>query len=84
MFGYHFAYVLFFVTADRYILLGNHHDAWVFGAVDPLSGSAAVTEITRVFGKMLKEGKAGCFCFVLFFSLVVVSLFVSLAGDFFA
>ncbi|KAK7115718.1 N-acetylated-alpha-linked acidic dipeptidase 2-like [Littorina saxatilis] len=41
---------------DRYVLLGNHHDAWVFGAVDPLSGSAALTEITRVFGLMLSKG----------------------------
>ena len=38
------------------MLLGNHHDAWVFGAVDPLSGSAALTEITRVFGLMLNQG----------------------------
>ncbi|XP_025076798.1 glutamate carboxypeptidase 2-like isoform X2 [Pomacea canaliculata] len=41
---------------DRYVLIGNHHDAWVFGAVDPLSGTASVTEITRVFGQMLKKG----------------------------
>ena len=46
----------FFCFADRYVLLGNHHDAWVFGAVDPLSGSAALTEITRVFGLMLSKG----------------------------
>ena len=44
------------VEPDRYVLLGNHHDAWVFGAVDPLSGSAAVTELTRVFGLALKQG----------------------------
>ncbi|KAK7492612.1 hypothetical protein BaRGS_00016091, partial [Batillaria attramentaria] len=41
---------------DRYVLLGNHHDAWVFGALDPLSGSATLTEITRVFGLMLQKG----------------------------
>ncbi|KAL8618688.1 hypothetical protein ACOMHN_048864 [Nucella lapillus] len=41
---------------DRYVLLGNHFDAWVFGAVDPHSGTAAVTEITRVFGQMLQQG----------------------------
>ncbi|XP_076465735.1 glutamate carboxypeptidase 2-like isoform X2 [Babylonia areolata] len=41
---------------DRYVLMGNHHDAWVFGAVDPLSGSAALTEVTRVFGLMLSKG----------------------------
>ncbi|XP_061193543.1 N-acetylated-alpha-linked acidic dipeptidase 2-like isoform X2 [Saccostrea echinata] len=41
---------------DRYILLGNHHDAWVFGAIDPLSGTAVLTELIRVFGEMLKSG----------------------------
>ncbi|KAK3578650.1 hypothetical protein CHS0354_002952 [Potamilus streckersoni] len=40
------------VEPDRYVLLGNHHDTWVFGAIDPLSGTAALTEITRVMGKM--------------------------------
>ncbi|KAL3881371.1 hypothetical protein ACJMK2_027819 [Sinanodonta woodiana] len=40
------------VEPDRYVLLGNHHDAWVFGAVDPLSGTATLTEITRVMGEM--------------------------------
>ena len=45
------------------MLLGNHHDAWVFGAVDPLSGSAALTEITRVFGLMLGKGmRSAPFC----------------------
>lgn len=41
---------------DRFVLLGNHHDAWVFGGADPLSGTAAITELTRVFGLMLQEG----------------------------
>ncbi|KAL3881663.1 hypothetical protein ACJMK2_028073 [Sinanodonta woodiana] len=40
------------VEPDRYVLLGNHHDAWVLGAIDPLSGTATLTEITRVMGKM--------------------------------
>ncbi|XP_033739730.1 putative N-acetylated-alpha-linked acidic dipeptidase isoform X2 [Pecten maximus] len=44
------------VEPDRYIMLGNHHDSWVFGAIDPLSGSAALTEIIRVLGNMLKQG----------------------------
>ncbi|KAK3585558.1 hypothetical protein CHS0354_022968 [Potamilus streckersoni] len=44
------------VEQDRYVLLGNHHDAWVFGAIDPLSGTAALTEITRVMGKMKQSG----------------------------
>ncbi|XP_064617073.1 LOW QUALITY PROTEIN: N-acetylated-alpha-linked acidic dipeptidase 2-like [Liolophura sinensis] len=41
---------------DRYVILGNHHDTWVYGAIDPLSGSAAALEISRVFGNMLKTG----------------------------
>ncbi|KAF7725324.1 hypothetical protein EC973_009663 [Apophysomyces ossiformis] len=35
---------------------GNHRDAWVYGAVDPNSGSAALLELGRVFGKLLKTG----------------------------
>lgn len=42
---------------DRYVLVGNHRDAWVFGAVDPSSGTAALLELTRVLGKLVKEGK---------------------------
>uniref|UniRef100_A0A8C3IJL4 Aminopeptidase NAALADL1 n=1 Tax=Chrysemys picta bellii TaxID=8478 RepID=A0A8C3IJL4_CHRPI len=42
---------------DRYVLYGNHRDSWVHGAIDPSSGTAVMLEITRVLGKMLKEGK---------------------------
>uniref|UniRef100_A0A8C0J9Y8 Aminopeptidase NAALADL1 n=1 Tax=Chelonoidis abingdonii TaxID=106734 RepID=A0A8C0J9Y8_CHEAB len=41
---------------DRYVLYGNHRDSWVHGAIDPSSGTAVMLEITRVLGKMLKEG----------------------------
>ncbi len=41
---------------DRWVILGNHRDAWVFGAVDPNSGSSAMLEIARGFGQMLKQG----------------------------
>lgn len=41
---------------DRFVMLGNHHDSWVYSAVDPLSGSASLTEITRVMGGMVKNG----------------------------
>ena len=37
-------------------MLGNHRDAWVFGALDPSSGTAAMMEISRAFGAMLKAG----------------------------
>ena len=32
---------------DEWVVLGNHHDAWVFGGVDPSSGTAAMMELTR-------------------------------------
>ena len=41
---------------DRYVLLGNHRDAWVFGAVDPSSATAVQMEIARALGVMLKQG----------------------------
>ncbi len=41
---------------DRWVILGNHRDAWVFGAVDPNSGSSAMLEIARGFGELLKQG----------------------------
>ena len=41
---------------DRYVLLGNHRDAWVFGAADPSSGTAAMMEVSRSMGVLLKQG----------------------------
>ena len=41
---------------DEWVLLGNHHDAWVFGGVDPSSGTASMMEMTRALGEMLKQG----------------------------
>ncbi|MFN2597584.1 MAG: M28 family metallopeptidase [Pyrinomonadaceae bacterium] len=41
---------------DRWLVLGNHRDAWVFGAVDPNSGTAALLELARGFGELLKQG----------------------------
>lgn len=41
---------------DRYVLIGSHRDAWLFGAADPSSGTAALMEISRAVGKMLQEG----------------------------
>ncbi|XP_071833272.1 putative N-acetylated-alpha-linked acidic dipeptidase isoform X2 [Apostichopus japonicus] len=42
---------------DRYVMIGNHHDAWVFGAVDPSSGTAVLLELSRVMTKLVMEGK---------------------------
>jgi N-acetylated-alpha-linked acidic dipeptidase len=39
---------------DRWIVLGNHRDAWTFGAVDPNSGTTAMLELARGFGELLK------------------------------
>lgn len=41
---------------DEWILLGNHRDAWVYGAVDPSSGTTAMLEVARAFGELLKQG----------------------------
>ena len=41
---------------DEWIVLGNHRDAWVFGGVDPGSGTAAMMELTRALGKLAKTG----------------------------
>ncbi|HEY8203347.1 MAG TPA: M28 family metallopeptidase [Pyrinomonadaceae bacterium] len=41
---------------DRWIVMGNHRDAWVFGAVDPNSGTATMLETARAFGQLLKNG----------------------------
>ncbi len=47
----------FVLSTDRYILLGNHRDAWVFGAVDPSSGTAIMMEVSRVLAQLVKQGK---------------------------
>ena len=41
---------------DRWVVLGNHRDAWVFGAVDPNSGTSAMLEVGRGMGELLKQG----------------------------
>ena len=41
---------------DRWVVLGNHRDAWVFGAVDPNSGTTAMLELGRSLGQLLKSG----------------------------
>jgi N-acetylated-alpha-linked acidic dipeptidase len=41
---------------DEWVIVGNHRDAWVFGGVDPSSGTAALMELSRGLGALLKEG----------------------------
>jgi N-acetylated-alpha-linked acidic dipeptidase len=41
---------------DEWIIRGNHHDAWVNGAEDPVSGMAAELEEARAIGALVKQG----------------------------
>jgi N-acetylated-alpha-linked acidic dipeptidase len=41
---------------DEWVILGNHRDAWAYGAVDPSSGTASMLELTRGLGALLKQG----------------------------
>jgi len=41
---------------DRPVILGNHRDAWVFGAADPNSGSSIMLEVGRAFGTLVRSG----------------------------
>jgi N-acetylated-alpha-linked acidic dipeptidase len=41
---------------DEWIIRGNHHDAWVNGASDPVSGMSVVMEEARALGELLKQG----------------------------
>ena len=42
---------------DEWVLRGNHHDAWVHGASDPISGLVALMEEARAVGELAKAGK---------------------------
>jgi N-acetylated-alpha-linked acidic dipeptidase len=41
---------------DDWVVAGNHRDAWVYGAVDPNSGTAAMLESVHGIGALLKQG----------------------------
>ncbi|HEV8629503.1 MAG TPA: M28 family metallopeptidase [Thermoanaerobaculia bacterium] len=41
---------------DEWVMRGNHHDAWVNGATDPISGQAAMLAEARAIGQLAKEG----------------------------
>ncbi len=38
------------------VILSNHHDAWVYGAVDPSSGTATMISLARALGRLAREG----------------------------
>src|SRR5579864_7311912 len=41
---------------DEWVVAGNHRDAWVYGAVDPNSGTVALLEAVHGNGELLKSG----------------------------
>lgn len=41
---------------DEWVIRGNHHDAWVYGASDPVSGIVAMMEEARAIGELVKSG----------------------------
>ncbi len=41
---------------SQWVIRGNHHDAWVNGADDPISGQSAMLEEARVLGELHKQG----------------------------
>jgi len=41
---------------DAWVVVGNHRDAWVYGAVDPNSGTAAMLEAAHGIGTLLRQG----------------------------
>jgi N-acetylated-alpha-linked acidic dipeptidase len=43
-------------SPDQWVIRGNHHDAWVNGAEDPLSGQVALMEEARAMGELVKQG----------------------------
>jgi N-acetylated-alpha-linked acidic dipeptidase len=44
------------VFPDEWIIFGNHHDAWVNGADDPISGAVSLMETARGLSELLKTG----------------------------
>jgi N-acetylated-alpha-linked acidic dipeptidase len=44
------------VEPDKWVVLGNHRDAWIYGAVDPSSGTAALLETARALGTAARRG----------------------------
>ena len=43
-------------NSNDWVVAGNHRDAWVYGAVDPNSGTAAMLETVHGLGDLLKQG----------------------------
>lgn len=41
---------------EQWVILGNHHDAWVYGGADPGSGTVSLLEVARCMGELAKSG----------------------------
>jgi N-acetylated-alpha-linked acidic dipeptidase len=41
---------------DQWVMRGNHHDGWVFGAADPLSGHVAMMAEAKAIGALVAGG----------------------------
>jgi N-acetylated-alpha-linked acidic dipeptidase len=41
---------------DQWVIRGNHHDGWVFGATDPMSGQVALLAEAKAIGGLVKQG----------------------------
>jgi N-acetylated-alpha-linked acidic dipeptidase len=41
---------------DQWVMRGNHHDGWVFGAADPLSGQVSLLEEAKAIGRLVSQG----------------------------
>ena len=41
---------------DQWVMRGNHHDGWVFGASDPMSGQIALLAEAKAIGTLVREG----------------------------
>jgi N-acetylated-alpha-linked acidic dipeptidase len=43
-------------SPDQLVIVGNHRDAWVYGGVDPSSGTASLMELARSLGTLARQG----------------------------
>ena len=43
-------------SPDQWVIAGNHRDAWLYGGVDPSSGSAVMMEMARALGSLVRSG----------------------------
>ncbi len=42
---------------EQWVVVSNHHDAWIYGAGDPSSGTAALLELARGIGELARRGR---------------------------